>query len=79
MRKEENVGRNCEIFFLGIYCLQVSMYIFLKSVFFTIRSHLSLPLGYSFLLSLLVIAVGFIWEGKKSSVNFSGVCLRSMD
>lgn len=75
MRKGENVGRNCDIFFLVFTDYRFSMFIFLKAVFFTVRSHLSFPLGCSFLLSLIVMKLDLYRWKKKSSINFSDVCI----
>lgn len=71
MRKGENVGRNCDFFFLVFTDYRFSMLIFLKAVFFTVRSHLLFLLGCSFLVSPLSIAVGFILQGKKKKTTFS--------
>lgn len=55
-----------KFFFLVFTDYRFSMCIFLKSVFFTIRSHLSFPLGFSFLLS--VSDCSWIYIGGKKNL-----------
>lgn len=53
-------------FFLVFTDYRFSMFIFLKAVFFTVRSHLSFPLGCSFLLSLIVMKLDLYRRKKKT-------------
>lgn len=63
VKGRERWKKICKIFFLGIYGF--CMCPFLRSVFFTVRSHLSLPFGHSFLLSLVRDCSCIYMGGKK--------------
>lgn len=72
LERERMWEETVKFIFLLFTDYRFSMFMFLKVM---VRSHLLCPLGCSFLLSLLVLQLDLYRRKKKSSVNFSGVCL----